>query len=153
MARAVGDTGHVTGIDLSAGMLHHAYERVLRERVHNVAIIHGDVRDYRASAPLDAVLFSFSLTTLGEPRSVLQHMWEQLRPGGRLVVVDGQLPPRAASLLKPMLPLIRWFQEATVLGDPDMRPIEELGHLGPAIQVQRSRMGFYFIASVIKPES
>jgi ubiquinone/menaquinone biosynthesis C-methylase UbiE len=153
MSEAVGPAGHVTGVDLSSGMLQHAYERILREGMNNVSIIHADIRTYQASAPLDAVLFSFSLTTLGDPYVVLQHLWAQLRPGGRLVVVDAQLPPRAAFLLKPLLPLIRWFQESTVLGDPDMRPIEELRRLGQPVHVQRMRAGFYFIASVIKPES
>ncbi|MEO8069668.1 MAG: methyltransferase domain-containing protein [Flavobacteriales bacterium] len=153
MAKAVGPTGHVTGVDLSSGMLEHAYERILRKGIHNVAIIHADIRSYKASAPLDAVLFSFSLTTFGDPQAILQQLWEQLRPGGRLVVADAQLPPRTAFLLKPLLPLIRWFLERTVLGDPDMRPIEELRRLGPPVHVQRMRMGFYFIATVIKPES
>ena len=152
MAAAVGPAGHVTGVDLSLGMLHYAYKRIRRQGVHNVSVIHGDIRNYRASAPLDAVLFSFSLTTFGDPNAVLQHVWEQLRPGGRLVVADAHLPPRAALLLKPLMPLIHWFQEATVLGDPAMRPIEELGRLGAPVHVQRSR-GFYFVASMIKPLS
>lgn len=151
MSKAVGPAGHVTGVDLSSGMLQHAYERILWEGMNNVSIIHGDIRNYTASAPLDAVLFSFSLTTLGDPQVILPHLWEQLRPGGRVVVVDAQLPPRAAFLLKPLLPLIRWFLEHTVLGDPDMRPIEELRRLGPPVQVRQWRLGFYFIASVVKP--
>ncbi len=51
-----------------------------------------------------------------------------------------------------MLPLIRWFLESTVVGDPDMRPIEELQRLGAPVHVRRWRMGFYFDAVVIKPE-
>lgn len=152
MAAAVGPAGHVTGVDLSARMLRYARERLQRNGIHTVSVIHGDIRNYRASAPLDAVLFSFSLTTFGDPNAVLQHVWEQLRPGGRLVVADAHVPPRAAFLLKPIMPLIHWFQEATVLGDPAMHPIEELGRLGPRVHVQRSR-GFYFIATVIKPAS
>lgn len=151
MAKAVGPTGHVTGIDLSARMLAHAYDRILEESLHNVSIIKGDIRSYRASVPLDAALFSFSLTTLGDPEAVLEHVWAQLRPGGRLVVADAQLPPRLAPVLKPVLPLIRRFQEATVLGDPDMRPLQLLQQLGPPVQVEELRGRSYFIASVTKP--
>jgi ubiquinone/menaquinone biosynthesis C-methylase UbiE len=151
MAKAVGPTGHVTGIDLSSRMLEHAYERILSEHIYNVSILHTDIRDYRSSVPLDAALFSFSLTTFGDPHTVLEHVWSQLRPGGRLVVADAQLPARAAAIWKPFLPLIRRFQEATVLGDPDMRPIDELRRLGPAVEVEELRGGSYFIASVTKP--
>jgi len=152
LSRAVGRNGQVIGVDLSSRMLERAYERIQRFEINNVSIIQQDILTYRAPAPYDAVLFSFSLSSFGDPHAVLFHMWEQLRPGGRLVVLDGQLPPFVHRwLLKPLLPLIRGFLETTVLGDPDMLMIDALHTLGAEVHVERSRWGTYFVASLTKP--
>lgn len=152
LSRVVGSSGQVVGVDLSSRMLEGAYDRIRRERINNVSIIQKDIHLYRSPAPYDAVLFSFSLSTLGDPRSVLLQMWEQLQPGGRLVVLDGQLPPVVPRwVFQPLLPFIRKFLEATVLGDPDMKTIEVIRGLGAEVQIERSRLGTYFIACVTKP--
>ena len=57
---AVGDTGHVYGIDLSAGMLTRARSLLDRHQWRNVTLVHGDAVDYQAPEPLDGVLFGFS---------------------------------------------------------------------------------------------
>ena len=48
------------------------------------------------------------------------------------------------------MPLIRQFLEATVLGDPDMRPIEAMELLAK-VEVEFFRGGSYFVARLIKP--
>jgi ubiquinone/menaquinone biosynthesis C-methylase UbiE len=61
---AVGDAGHVYGIDLSAGMLTRARSLVDQHRWRNVTLVHGDAVDYQAPEPLDGVLFGFSYSTM-----------------------------------------------------------------------------------------
>ena len=90
ISAAVGDSGHVFGVDLSARMLKRAYANMARRNVHDVSILHTDFNACTTPKPLSAMLFSFSLTTFGRPDVVLRHAWDQLQPGGRLVVVDGQ---------------------------------------------------------------
>ena len=90
---AVGDTGHVYGIDLSAGMLTRARSLVDRHRWRNVTLVHGDAVDYQAPEPLDGVLFGFSYSTMPHHHAVLRRALAQLRPGGRVCVMDATLPP------------------------------------------------------------
>jgi hypothetical protein len=67
-------------------------------------------------------------------------------------VLDGQLPPKFQWLSRPLMPLIRWTLERTVLGDPDMRPMEELQKLGPVVHVEWFRGRTYFVAQLIKDQ-
>ena len=90
---AVGDTGHVYGIDLSVGMLTRARGLVDRHRWRNVTLVHGDAVDYQAPEPLDGVLFGFSYSTMPHHHAVLLQALAQLRPGGRVCVMDATLPP------------------------------------------------------------
>jgi ubiquinone/menaquinone biosynthesis C-methylase UbiE len=84
---AVGDTGHVYGIDLSAGMLSRARSLLDRHQWRNVTLVHGDAVDYQAPEPLDGVLFGFSYSTMPHHHAVLLQALVQLRPGGRVCVM------------------------------------------------------------------
>ncbi len=152
LANAVGENGRVIGVDLSRGMLRRALRRCRDRGLRNVELVHSDINAHHSRIPWDAVLFSFSLTTFGDPRTVLLHSWKQLRPGGKLVVLDGQLPSSIPQwILRPCMPLIRTFLEATVLGDPDMPTLDVLRVLGAEVDVERTRSGTYFIARITKP--
>ncbi len=152
LSKAVGPAGLVVGVDLSSGMLQGSRSRIMKAKLTNVELVHCDVQRYTSAHPFDAVLFPFSLTSTGDPATVLHHVWTLLAPGGRSVVLDAQIPPRLEGLIRPVMPLLRRFMEATVLGDPDMRPIEELGKLGSKVDVEWMRGGTYFLATLIKPE-
>lgn len=152
LSRAVGVNGNVVGVDFSARMLDGAYAQVLRNDLSNVLLVRSDIHRYTAKEPFDAILFSLSLTCFGDAEAVLRHVWDSLKPGGRLVVMDAQIPPKFARYAKPAMPLIRRFMEATVLGDPDMRPMDEMRMLGQPLQVEFMRSGAYFLASLKKPE-
>ncbi|WP_189309839.1 class I SAM-dependent methyltransferase [Streptomyces brasiliensis] len=78
---------HVTGVDLSPAMVERARAKLAgRDAVFLV----GD-----AAAPpvgeqrYDVVLVRHVLWTLPDPARVLRHWWSLLRPGGRLVLVEG----------------------------------------------------------------
>lgn len=84
----VAEQGHaVTGVDLSPAMLERARAKLAG---HDAVFLTGDA----ALPPVgercfDAVLVRHVLWTLPEPARVLRHWRSLLRPGGRLVLVEG----------------------------------------------------------------
>jgi len=149
LSRFVGVNGRVVGIDLSRRMLDVAEQCVQKQQLRNVDLLHADLFSYSPEERFDAILFGFSLTSFGDPRAALEYAWQLLASGGRLVVLDGQLPPNLRWLTRPVMPLIRRFLEATVLGDPDMRPMEAMGQLAP-VDVDFFRGEAYFVARLLK---
>jgi protein-L-isoaspartate O-methyltransferase len=85
----VGPSGRIYGVDLSAGMLAKARALCERRRWSNVEVTQDDAADYVAPEPLDGVLFGLSYNTLPHHLGVLHHACKQLRPGGRIVIMDG----------------------------------------------------------------
>ena len=150
LSKAVGVNGRVVGIDLSRRMLDVAELCIQKQQLRNVDLLHADLFNYATVDRFDAILFGFSLTSFGDPHAALGHAWQLLAPGGRLVVLDGQLPPNLRWMTRPMMPLIRRFLDATVLGDPDMRPMEAMGQLAP-VDVEFFRSEAYFVAQLRKP--
>ncbi|MEU3900559.1 class I SAM-dependent methyltransferase [Streptomyces sp. NPDC045251] len=82
------EQGHrVTGVDLSPAMVERARAKLAGR---DAVFLTGD-----AAAPpvgerrFDAVLVRHVLWALPDPDRALRHWWELLRPGGRLVLVEG----------------------------------------------------------------
>ncbi len=103
MARAVGPTGLVCGVELSPGMMAVARERLDREECRDVALIIGDARALSFCAHcFDAIFFSFTLERFGaEIPLVLSEARRVLRPGCRIGIVamdDDMEPGRASSV-------------------------------------------------------
>ena len=91
---------------------------------HNIELNECDAADYVAPEPLDGVLFSLSYNTMPHHLAVLRKAWEQLRPGGRLVIMDAKVPPGPGGKL--ILPFSLWLMKHTMLGNPLIHPWEEL---------------------------
>jgi demethylmenaquinone methyltransferase/2-methoxy-6-polyprenyl-1,4-benzoquinol methylase len=91
LARAVGPSGRVFGIDLSDKMVELASARVRENGLNDsVEITCGDVEQLPFSADaLDAVFMSFTLELFDTPDipRVLAECRRVLKPGGRIVVV------------------------------------------------------------------
>ncbi len=90
LARAVGPTGHVTGLDLAENML--VQTRALLEReglAERVTLDRGDAEElpYAANS-FDGIFMCFTLELFDTPRipRVLAECRRVLRPGGRIVV-------------------------------------------------------------------
>jgi demethylmenaquinone methyltransferase/2-methoxy-6-polyprenyl-1,4-benzoquinol methylase len=148
LRQAVGPSGHVFGIDISPGMLRRA--KALRSANHwrNVELSECDAADYTASRPLDGVLMSLSYNTMPNHRAVLRRAWQQLRPGGRIVIMDAKLPPGFGERI--MLPLSLWLMKHTMLGNPLIEPWKELAALTKQLGMSECLFGSYYICRGIK---
>jgi ubiquinone/menaquinone biosynthesis C-methylase UbiE len=148
LSRAVGPQGRVYGVDLSTGMLARARELCQRNDWRNVELIEGDAAQYRAPVPLDGVMFGLSYNTMPHHLTVLREAWDQLRPGGRLVIMDAKLPPGLGGRL--VLPFGLWLMKHTMLGNPLIKPWEDLARLAGAIEMEQFMFGSWYVCRAIK---
>lgn len=80
---------HVTGVDLSPKMLNIAKGKAM-ERGLDINFIHGNAIDPPSfDEPFDGVTCRNLLWTLPDPLEALKAWKELLRPGGRVVIADG----------------------------------------------------------------
>ena len=149
LSEAVGKTGRVYGVDLSPGMLRNGRALCARSGLANIELTQGDAADFMAPVPLDAVFFSFSYNTMPHHLTVLRRAWNALRPGGRLVIMDAKLPPGLAGRL--ILPFSLWLMKRTLLGNPNIRPWEDLRQLGVNFARDEFLFGSYYICRAVKP--
>lgn len=104
---AVGAAGEVVGVDTSEPMLRQARRRIRRHGWSNVTLVKGDAARLEAlvTGQFDAVLFTYSLSVIGDWRHAWQQAWALLRAGGRIAVVDTSLPAGRWRLLAPVVML------------------------------------------------
>lgn len=85
LARIVGPSGEVVGIERDAGSIARANARVAEAGLHNVSFIHADVNQIVSDSPFDAAAGRFILMFLPDPVSVLRSLSKLVRPGGIVV--------------------------------------------------------------------
>lgn len=146
---AVGPAGRIYGVDISPGMLHKAKQLCAANHWHNIELYDCDAADYTVPAPLDGVLFSLSYNTMPHHRIVLRKAWNQLRPGGRLVIMDAKLPSGAAGRL--LLPFSLWLMRHTMLGNPLIQPWKELAAIAEHFDMSECLFSSYYICRGMKP--
>jgi S-adenosylmethionine-diacylgycerolhomoserine-N-methlytransferase len=101
----VGEFDSVELVDLCPSLLERARARAAR--FPNVRVIAADACGYRPDAPVDCVVFSYSLSMIPDWRSALGNAVEMLRSGGQLAVVDFMPPPPTRWLMRAFWR--RWF--------------------------------------------
>ncbi len=143
LVRAVKAEGQVYGVDLSEGMLEKARRLAARSGWHNVTLIRSDATDYTVPRPVDGVIFSLSYAVIPQHREALRHAWNQLRAGGYLVIMDAKLPSNIFGEL--LHAPVTWASKLTVLGNPDVRPWDELRELAGAVEMEEISFGTYYI--------
>ena len=85
---------HVTTLEIDAELAAFAAENLKRAWVMNVTVLHTDgSKALPVEGPFDAIVLSGSVAEV--PRSLLA----QLKPGGRLTAIVGQLPVMQAMLM------------------------------------------------------
>lgn len=143
LVQAVGPTGEVLGVDCCDAMLAKAKELSERHQWHNVKLWQQDAREMLLPTPVDGVLFSLSYTVIPKPATALEKAWEYLRPQRHVVITDGKLAHGLLGRLS--RPLTTFLSRATVLGDPDRRPWEDLKKLTPRVEMEEINFGTYYI--------
>lgn len=77
----------VVGVDLSAGMVRRAEQRVARAQWSHVSLHHADIMDFD-HADFDRVVWSLGLTVVPDFEAAFDRTWHLLRPGGRMLIFD-----------------------------------------------------------------
>ena len=99
---------HITGIDLSQGMLNEAQRKVKEKGLENVITFSQDdcMALHMDDASVDAVTVAFGVRNFEHLQQGYQEMARVLKPGGMLCVLE---------LSTPTNPVIRWFYDLYTL--------------------------------------
>ncbi|MDB4946056.1 MAG: class SAM-dependent methyltransferase [Labilithrix sp.] len=81
-AKAVGDAGHVVGLDVSRPMLARAAERA--RGLANLELVEHDAATYAVREPFDAIVSRFGVMFFDDPAGAFANLAAALRPGGIL---------------------------------------------------------------------
>jgi SAM-dependent methyltransferase len=82
IARIVGPSGAVVGVERDPGSIALAQARVAAAGLRNVAFTRSDVRDLTIGDPFDAAVGRFILMFLPDPVRVVRSLTDVVRPGG-----------------------------------------------------------------------
>ena len=96
VARLVGPSGKVVGIERDAMSIERAQARVSAAGFRNVSFLNTDVNNIVTDQRFDAAVGRFILTFLADPVSVLQSVLRLVRPGGVLAFQEGSWIPMLA---------------------------------------------------------
>jgi len=130
LASLVGSSGSVTGIDLHAAQLEQARQLCAIDGLGNATFVAADA--CKTGLPgngFDIVYCRFLLLHLTDPASCLREMWRVLKPGGILLVEDGDLasacsiPPTALDAFADL------FSRLGPIRGVDYSLANRLGHL------------------------
>ena len=91
LARRVGPTGSVTGVDISSVMLARAREAATQAGLKNVSFVNADAQTHAFAPDSFDLLFSrFGVMFFAHPDRAFANLLKALRPGGRLAFVSWQ---------------------------------------------------------------
>lgn len=106
----IGPTGRLIGVDLTDAMLNEAHQRVEERGWQNVTLVHSDALAYDFPAGVDGVLSTFALSLIPDCDVIIQRAAQALAPGGRLALLELQVPDNwPAWLVKVATLLLRPF--------------------------------------------
>jgi len=89
LAARVGPTGRVFANDVQPQMLEMLARRFANQRITNVTMVQGTVDDPKLPASsVDLELMVDVYHELSQPQTMLRHLREALKPGGRLVLLE-----------------------------------------------------------------
>ena len=83
IAERVGESGSITGVDFSTGMIRRCHEKLKATNYTNLEFVVGDVEQLDLPlASFDRMYSSAVLPWLMNPQAALRHWFELLKPGG-----------------------------------------------------------------------
>lgn len=102
MARMVGPSGAVIGIDVSQPMLAVARSRGALTDCAQLAFREGDASEAELPANIDLLFSRFGVMFFGQPAAAFRHLRKALRTGGRCVFVCWRTPRDNAWAMTPL---------------------------------------------------
>jgi demethylmenaquinone methyltransferase/2-methoxy-6-polyprenyl-1,4-benzoquinol methylase len=156
LVREIGPTGQLVGVDASPDMLRVAARRVRRQGWSNVRLVDAEAQTLTretdgisAADGFDAVLLTYSLSVMRDPTAAWAAVLPLVRPGGRVAVVDMQVPTARGPLAGAMARLACRLGGADIHAHP-WRLLEAIGQdvvaaerRGGHIQIRSGRFGQY----------
>jgi len=102
LAKLVGPSGEVLGVDLDAEAVRHSRERAAAAGLGNVRFQQADLSQTAPAGPFDAIVGRLALMYLADPGAGLGRLVRNLRPGGIVAFMEPffQIPPGPESMLK-----------------------------------------------------
>lgn len=94
LAKAVGDSGQVIGVDISPEMLSRARQRVAEHDLGNVTLVEADIGTYMPPPETRAAISTFAIEMLPNYNQVIANLASVLGPGGRIATVGLRHPDR-----------------------------------------------------------
>ncbi|HLQ73720.1 MAG TPA: demethylmenaquinone methyltransferase [Bacillota bacterium] len=93
LAKAVGTSGSVIGLDFSKNMLSVANEKKAEQQLNQMDFVHGDAMNlpYEDNT-FDYVTIGFGLRNVPDFSHVLKEMWRVVKPGGKVVCLETSQP-------------------------------------------------------------
>lgn len=142
IARRVGPSGHVTGVDLSGTILQEADRAVCAARLTNVELCKMDAEHLQfPDGAFDAVTCAFSLFLFPDLDAALREMYRVCRPGGLLGVslFDKTPPP-----FDPGWPIL--LKQFMASGRGVVMP-QQVAYAPPEVETLLGRVGFRSVAT------
>jgi len=123
LARRVGGTGSVLGIDLSSVMLDHARRQPRPTDAGDVRFEEADAQTHALPAGAFDVLFSrFGVMFFADPRAAFANLAKALRPGGRMTFVCWRTFPENPWMAVPMMAALQHIPPPPIPGPEDPGP-------------------------------
>jgi demethylmenaquinone methyltransferase/2-methoxy-6-polyprenyl-1,4-benzoquinol methylase len=89
---AIGSQGKIIGVDLTDAMLDKARQRIDQHGWTNVTLVHSDALDYDFPSQVDGIISTYALSLIPGLEQVLQNGVNALAVGGRLALLELQIP-------------------------------------------------------------
>ena len=146
LQEAVGSSGKIIGIDLSADMLNQAHQRIRQAGWQNVELINTDAANYAFPQGIDGVISTYALTLSGDYQKVIANGAAALKAGKRWVLLDFKAPRGWPGwLIKLGMLFIRPFGGRMIM--VDRHPWEVFPNYLTKVSVQNYYLGAVYIVT------
>lgn len=145
LEQAVGQKGHILGLDLTPGMLREAQTRVQKNGWKNVELVQADVADFDFPAPIDGIICSYAISLMPNFEEIIQKSATVLREGGRIALLDVRYTGGKNRFLNAA---VRFLTRAFGSSDEVLRrrPWEAMSKHFSKVEVTNLYLGFLYIA-------
>jgi SAM-dependent methyltransferase len=148
LEEAIGPSGKIVGVELSADMLGRAREKIIHHRWENVVLIHANAEEMDLPpASVDAVLAFYAYDVMLSRRAV-ERAVRALRPGGRFVSAGPRVVAGSRGWL--VNPLTRSVARVAAAQPLVARPWKELEDVLGPLSVEEHWWGASYLAYGVK---